>query len=147
MLRDVESLELSMHDFDIQNRMHFIPVVVSLAVISAHTVYANSASDRRRGQFDRINDLADYEGARPPEIVYQLEAQVAVFVVDHYLGDVSFGHHVRISALSNIGDVDRMKLAQVQSICDQLTGRFFAHRTISKCDDKRRNQAHNAERR
>src|SRR5262245_56227782 len=45
--------------FDIQDGVHFVPVVIGLVVVATDSVDANAASDSRRLQPNRIHDFAD----------------------------------------------------------------------------------------
>src|SRR3977135_3479031 len=46
------------HHFDVQHRMHLVPLMAELAVITAHPINAHATANQWRRQSDRIHDLA-----------------------------------------------------------------------------------------
>src|SRR6266571_8137 len=99
--------------------MYFVPVVILLIVITADAIDSHAASDRRRRELLRIDDLANDERLSLSYVVDDLESQVAVFIVDPHLADVSFRDNVRLRVVFDAGDRHAMKVPQLEGIRDQ----------------------------
>src|SRR5262245_12651668 len=104
--------------------MYFVPIVMRLAVVAAHSVYPHSASDWGQFQSNRIDDLTNDKRTGLPKLGDQLELHISVFVVLTNLGYIALSDNVRLVVLFNVGDVDRMKLIEVKRLGNHCPGAF-----------------------
>src|SRR5262249_37869295 len=95
--------------------MHFVPLVIGLTVVPAHSVHAYTAADRRWRDLKGTNDFGNDEGLRPSYVVHELKHQIALFVVDADVADVAFGHDMRLCVEPEIGNRDSMKIPVIQA--------------------------------